>query len=97
MLYWRPRGCAWAGLLGMDDPIREGVVRAVEVARYGKIGVCMITGNHRRTVERVGPNVGLSRGGAKALMPKMRCDSTTNSLFAMDERPSVVVPSGDMF
>jgi Ca2+-transporting ATPase len=56
-------GYVWAGLLGMEDPIREGVVEAVELARRAGIRVCMITGDYQRTAERIGRNIGLFRDG----------------------------------
>ena len=61
------RDYVWAGLLGMEDPIREGVVEAVEVARRAGIRVCMITGDYRRTAERIGRNIGLFRDGDETL------------------------------
>jgi len=51
----------------MEDPIREGVVEAVEVARRARIRVCMITGDYRRTAERIGRNIGLFRDGDETL------------------------------
>jgi len=56
-------GYTWAGLLGMEDPIREGVVEAVKVARHAGVRTCMITGDYRRTAERIGRNVGLFQDG----------------------------------
>jgi Ca2+-transporting ATPase len=53
------RGYTWAGLLAMEDPIREGVVEAIQVAQKAGIQVKMITGDYRRTAERIGRNIGL--------------------------------------
>jgi Ca2+-transporting ATPase len=55
-------GYTWAGLLGMEDPIREGVVEAVQVAQGAGIQVRIITGDYRRT-ERIRRNIGLFRDG----------------------------------
>ena len=52
-------GYTWVGLLGMEDPIREGVHEAVEVARHAGIQIKMITGDYRRTAERIARNIGL--------------------------------------
>ncbi len=71
-------GYTWAGLLGMEDPIREGVIEAVQVAQRAGIRVAMITGDYRRTAERVGRNVGLFRDGDKVL--------DGNELARLDDR-----------
>ncbi len=60
-------GYVWTGLLGMEDPIREGVVEAVEVARRAGIRVSMITGDYRRTAERIGRNIGLFCDGDETI------------------------------
>ncbi|MEN6479427.1 MAG: cation-transporting P-type ATPase [Anaerolineales bacterium] len=60
-------GYTWAGLLGMQDPIREGVPEAVRVAQRAGIRVCMITGDYRRTAERIARDIGLFRDGDKAM------------------------------
>ncbi len=52
-------GYTWIGLIGMEDPIREGVTEAVRVAQRAGIKVKMITGDYRRTAERIAANVGL--------------------------------------
>lgn len=66
-LAYRPKGAledhtgyTWLGLVAMEDPIREGVREAVEVARRGGIRVKMITGDYRRTAERIARTIGLS-------------------------------------
>jgi Ca2+-transporting ATPase len=56
-------GYTWIGLLGMEDPIREGVHEAVQVARQAGIKVKMITGDYRRTAERIGRNIDLVQEG----------------------------------
>jgi Ca2+-transporting ATPase len=60
-------GYIWVGLLGMEDPIREGVVDAVKVAQHAGIRVCMITGDYRKTAERIGRNIGLFRDGDRII------------------------------
>lgn len=52
-------GYVWVGLVGMEDPVREGVVEAVRVARHAGIQVKMITGDYRRTAEHIGRSIGL--------------------------------------
>ncbi len=58
---------AWAGLVGMADPLREGVVEAVAVARGAGIDVKMITGDYRRTAERIAATTGILRPGDEVL------------------------------
>jgi Ca2+-transporting ATPase len=53
-------GYTWLGLVAMEDPIREGVREAIAVARRAGIKIKMITGDYRRTAERVAATVGLS-------------------------------------
>jgi len=53
------RDYTWIGLIGMEDPIREGVTEAVQVAQRAGIKVKMITGDYRRTAERIAANIGL--------------------------------------
>ena len=60
-------GYTWVGLLGMQDPVREGVHEAVVVARRAGIRVKMITGDYRRTAERIGRNIGLVEEGDEIL------------------------------
>ncbi len=52
-------GYTWLGLLGMEDPVREGVVEAIQVAQHAGIQVKMITGDYRRTAERIASSIGL--------------------------------------
>ncbi len=56
-------GYTWVGLLGMQDPVREGVVEAVQVAHRAGIQVKMITGDYRRTAEHIGRSIGLAQAG----------------------------------
>jgi Ca2+-transporting ATPase len=60
-------GYAWVGLLGMEDPVREGVVEAVRTTRRAGIRVKMITGDYRLTAERIAQNIGILGAGDKIL------------------------------
>lgn len=60
-------GYEWLGLVGMEDPVREGVVHALQVAHHAGIKVKMITGDYRRTAEKIGRNIGLYRDGDEIL------------------------------
>jgi Ca2+-transporting ATPase len=60
-------GYTWIGLLGMEDPVREGVLDAIQVAQKAGIQVKMITGDYRRTAERIASNIGLMKDGDQTL------------------------------
>lgn len=53
----------WVGLLGMEDPVREGVQESIAVAHHAGIQIKMITGDYRRTAERIAANIGLLEPG----------------------------------
>ncbi len=61
------RGYTWLGLVGMEDPIRDGVREAVNVAQRAGIRIKMITGDYRRTAERIARNIGLMEEGETIL------------------------------
>lgn len=54
-------GYTWAGLVGMQDPIRDGVHEAVNVAQKAGIQVKMITGDYRKTAEKIAHTIGLMK------------------------------------
>jgi len=56
-------GYTWLGLLGMEDPLREEVQASIKVARRAGIQVKMITGDYRKTAERIARNIGLMQTG----------------------------------
>ncbi len=56
-------GYTWLGLLGMEDPLREEVRESIQVARKAGIQVKMITGDYRKTAERIARNIGLMQAG----------------------------------
>ena len=61
------RGYTWLGLIGMEDPIREGVRESVAAAQRAGITVKMITGDYRRTAERIGRTIGMLANGDQIL------------------------------
>lgn len=60
-------GYTWLGLLGMEDPVREGVREAIQVAQHAGIQVKMITGDYSRTAERIANTIGLLQAGEHTL------------------------------
>ncbi len=60
-------GFAWAGLVGMEDPVREGVPEAIELTHNAGIKVKMITGDYRRTAEHIAAAIGMARDGPQVM------------------------------
>lgn len=60
-------GYTWVGLVGMEDPLREGVVEAVRVAQHAGVQVKMITGDYRRTAEHIARHIGLMNGAEQSI------------------------------
>ena len=60
-------GYTWVGLLGMEDPVREGVIQAIQLAQHAGVQVKMITGDYRRTAEHIAASIGLLKKGEQTL------------------------------
>ncbi len=60
-------GFSWIGLVGMEDPIREGVGEAIKVARQAGIQIKLITGDYARTAEHIGRRIDLFHDGDQIL------------------------------
>jgi Ca2+-transporting ATPase len=60
-------GYTWVGLIGMQDPVREGVHEAVDIAQRAGINIKMITGDYRRTAEKIGRTIGLLASEERSL------------------------------
>jgi len=55
-------GYTMAGLLGFEDPVREGVAEAAAACAAAGIKTIMVTGDHPATARAVALRVGLGRG-----------------------------------
>jgi Ca2+-transporting ATPase len=53
------RGLVFAGLVGMNDPPRKGVARAIRRLMAGKVKVIMITGDAETTAVAIGKSLGM--------------------------------------
>lgn len=53
-------GYLFAGLIGIADPLRDGVREAVEKARSAGIQIIMVTGDHPQTAEAIAREAGLA-------------------------------------
>ncbi|MCX6071712.1 MAG: cation-transporting P-type ATPase [Chloroflexi bacterium] len=85
------RGYRWVGLLALEDPVREGVVESVELARRAGIQVKMITGDYPKTAEHVARRTGLMQEGESSLEgkdvadlgdPELQAQVRTTPVFA---------------
>ena len=50
----------WLGLVGIEDPVREGVREALETAKSAGIDVKIVTGDFRLTAEHLAKKLGIS-------------------------------------
>lgn len=60
-------GFLWNGLLGMEDPLREGVVSSIKVARQAGVQVKMITGDYKVTAEHIAKTIGILDGNSRII------------------------------
>ncbi|MEX2571109.1 MAG: HAD-IC family P-type ATPase [Gemmatimonadota bacterium] len=60
-------GLVFAGLQGMEDPVRPEAIEAIRAANEAGIRVLMITGDHVDTALAIGRQLGLDPHGAGAL------------------------------
>ena len=56
-------GFTFLGLVGMEDPPREGVKESIKKCIHSNIRVVMITGDHERTARAIGSQLGLLTDG----------------------------------
>jgi magnesium-transporting ATPase (P-type) len=61
------RDLIFVGTVGIIDPPRPEVAKAVQEARAAGIRVIMITGDHPRTAQRIAADLGIVEAGALAL------------------------------
>jgi len=56
------RGFSFAGLLAFEDPVRVGVLEAIQICQAARIQVVMVTGDHPATASAVAKEIGLGVG-----------------------------------
>lgn len=52
------KGFSWLGVVGIADPLRKEVKEAILVAQQAGIKVKIVTGDHRKTAEKIAINLG---------------------------------------
>lgn len=67
------RGLTFAGLVGMNDPPRKGVDKAIRRLMAGKVKVIMITGDAETTAVAIGKNLGMPITTSSALGQSVIC------------------------
>jgi len=60
----------WNGFIGIEDPIRVSVKDAISLCRKAGIKIKMITGDYRKTAEKVAMNLGLATGPEQVIEGK---------------------------
>ncbi len=61
------RGLRLLGVVGLEDPPRDGVVEALQACRRAGIRVAMVTGDHPATARAIADEVGLRRADSPVL------------------------------
>ena len=82
-------GYTWVGLLGMEDPVREGVVQAIQIAQHAGVQVKMITGDYRRTAEHIASGIGLMQEGEQSVEGEAITKLTDEGLRAVVKHTAV--------
>jgi P-type Ca2+ transporter type 2C len=67
-------GLIWAGLVGMADPVRDGVKSLVERFHAAGINTIMITGDQSATAYAIGKTLDLSHGRQMEILDSTRLD-----------------------
>lgn len=62
-----PEDLVFAGLQGMEDPVRPEAIEAVQAAHEAGIRVIMLTGDHVDTAKAIGKQLGLDPDGVGAI------------------------------
>ena len=64
----------WVGLIGMQDPPREGVAEVIGRFHAAGVRTIMITGDQSATAQAVGKQVGIARDGSIEIVDSSRLD-----------------------
>ncbi len=62
-----PHDLIFLGLIGIQDPLREGAVETIAEAEKAGIRTVMITGDHRLTATSIGQTLGLLKGARRVM------------------------------
>ena len=73
------QGLTWLGLVGLADPIREGVPELIAAFHRAGIDTVMVTGDQRSTAKAIGEQLKLSRSGELAIVDAYDLAALTES------------------
>ncbi|NLJ26448.1 MAG: cation-transporting P-type ATPase [Deltaproteobacteria bacterium] len=83
-------GLTWLGLVGMADPVREGVKELIGLFHQARIETIMITGDQSPTAYAIGRDLNLSRGEPLEIMDSSHLgDVDADALRALSQRVHV--------
>ena len=69
-------GLVWVGIIGMSDPVRDGVDELIKVFHHAGIDTIMITGDQHSTAQAVAEQLSIAREGPLEILDS----STLNAL-----------------
>jgi magnesium-transporting ATPase (P-type) len=75
----------FAGVIGMEDPPREGVAEAVHQLHQSGVGVLMVTGDSKETALAIGKRCGII--GPRQCAMEMQHDSDVIDTFPASHNP----------
>jgi len=85
-----PRDLVWLGLIGMADPVREGVSQAIQALHRAGIRTVMITGDQSPTAYAIGQELELSRDEPLEILDATHLgEMDTEALRALAQRAHV--------
>ncbi|MEW6386176.1 MAG: HAD-IC family P-type ATPase [Thermodesulfobacteriota bacterium] len=85
-----PQDLVWLGIIGMADPIREGVAQAIQALHRAGIRTVMITGDQSPTAYAIGQELALSRQEPLEILDATHLgDMDTEVLRALAQRAQV--------
>lgn len=85
-----PGELVWVGLIGMEDPPREGVSEVLARFRAAGVRAIMITGDQSATAQAVGRQIGLGSGDRLEIVDSTRLDSVAPEVLgSLAERADV--------
>mmetsp|Transcript_7365 Transcript_7365/g.15993 ORF Transcript_7365/g.15993 Transcript_7365/m.15993 type:complete len:1114 (-) Transcript_7365:342-3683(-) len=86
-------GFAWLGLVGLEDPPKEGVKEAVAILDIAGCKTVMVTGDHPTTAQAIAERIGVLDSAEMEALPKEARDFTVITGAMLTE----FVPEGDGF
>jgi Ca2+-transporting ATPase len=83
-------GLTWVGLVGLADPIREGVREAIAACRRAGIRPVMITGDQSLTALAIAREAGLVQDGAQSVLDATQLDGLDDAELRRRARTTTV-------